>query len=45
MIHELDWNRNSNKLLWHVIYGPSVGQAKLRVDVDATTGNFVRVEQ
>ncbi len=45
VIHELDWNRNSNKLLWHVIYGPSVGQAKLRVDVDATTGNFVRVEQ
>ena len=45
VIQELDWNRNSNKLLWHVIYGPSAGQAKLRVAVDATTGSFVRVEQ
>jgi len=41
----LDWDRNSNQLIWHVIYGVSRDAAKLRVAVNATTGDFVRVEK
>ncbi len=42
--YDLDWNPANNELLWHVIYGPS-SEPKLRVAVDATTGEFVRVEK
>jgi len=41
----LDWNRQTNELLWHVIYGVDRETAKLRVAVDASTGNFSRVEK
>jgi len=41
----LDWNRQSNQLLWHVIYGSDRESAALRVAVDASTGDFVRVEK
>ena len=40
----LDWNRGSNNLVWHVIYGASRNDAKLIADVDATTGEFLRKE-
>ena len=35
-----DWNHNTNELVWHVIYG-----SKLRVAVNASTGDFIRVEK
>jgi hypothetical protein len=41
----LDWNQAANLLNWHVIYGPSRGDAKLVIDVDASTGAFVREEK
>ena len=41
----LDWDARKNQLMWHVIYGISRGDAKLTVDVDASTGEFVRVEK
>jgi len=41
----LDWAPGGNTLVWHVIYGPSRNDAKLVVDVDATTGEFVRKEK
>jgi hypothetical protein len=41
----LDWNRMGNNLIWHVIYGASRNEAKLVVDVDATTGEFIRKEK
>lgn len=41
----LDWNPSQNKLIWHVIYGSSRSDAKLAVSVDATTGEFMRVEK
>lgn len=41
----LDWNPATNELMWHVIYGTSAADAKLRVAVDATTGDSVRVEK
>ena len=40
-----DWNHNTNQLIWHVIYGASRETAKLTVAVDATTGEFIRVEK
>jgi hypothetical protein len=41
----LDWNRQTNELLWHVIYGTDRDTAKLRVAVNASTGEFSRVEK
>jgi hypothetical protein len=40
-----DWNHNTNELIWHVIYGASRDNAKLRVAVNASTGEFIRVEK
>ncbi len=40
-----DWNRNTNQLIWHVIFGPGREGAKLVVSVDASTGEFIRVEK
>jgi hypothetical protein len=41
----LDWNRANNELVWHVIYGNTRDDAKLRVAVNASTGEFLRVEK
>ena len=41
----LEWAAGENNLVWHVIYGPSRNDAKLVVDVDATTGEFIRKEK
>jgi hypothetical protein len=40
-----DWNRNSNQLIWHVIFGANRESSKLTVSVDASTGAFIRVEK
>ena len=40
-----DWNRNTNELVWHVIYGSGREGAKLVVSVNASTGEFIRVEK
>ncbi|MGH9641448.1 MAG: hypothetical protein ACRD3Q_03400 [Terriglobales bacterium] len=45
VIFILDWNRQGNELLWHVIYGIDRETAKLRVAVNASTGEFLRVEK
>jgi hypothetical protein len=45
ILYVLDWNRQAGQLVWHVIYGTDVDSAKLRVAVNASTGNFVRVER
>jgi len=39
----LDWDSRKNQLIWHVGYGDS--RAKLTVAVDASTGDFLRVEK
>jgi hypothetical protein len=41
----LEWNRQTNELLWHVVYGTDRATAKLRVAVNASTGEFSRVEK
>jgi len=45
VLYALDWSRATNQLIWHVIYGSSRDDAKLRVAVNATTGEFIRVEK
>jgi len=40
-----DWNRSGNDLVWHVIYGTSRDDAKLAVSINASTGEFIRVEK
>ena len=40
-----DWNRNTNELIWHVIYGTGRDSSKLTVAVNASTGEFIRVEK
>jgi hypothetical protein len=40
-----DFNHNTNKLVWHVIFGPNRENSKLTVSIDASTGEFIRVEK
>jgi hypothetical protein len=41
----LDWDASKNQLVWHVIYGSSQEEAKLRIAVNASTGEVLRVEK
>jgi hypothetical protein len=45
VIYICDWNHNTNELVWHVIYGSTRDSAKLTVAVNASTGEFIRVEK
>lgn len=45
VIYVCYWNHNTNQLVWHVIYGSSHEGAKLTVSVNASTGEFIRVEK
>lgn len=45
VIYVCDWNHNTNELIWHVIYGTSRDDAKLTVAVNASSGEFIRVEK
>lgn len=43
--YNLTWNGRENKLAWRVAFGPQPNQPKLAVDVDATTGTFMKTEK
>jgi hypothetical protein len=45
VLYVLDWYGSKNALVWHVIFGENRGEAKLTVMVNASTGEFVRVEK
>jgi len=45
ILYVCDWNHNTNTLTWHVIFGASRDAAKLTVAVNASTGEFIRVEK
>jgi hypothetical protein len=45
VLYLLDWSGLTNELIWHVIYGANRDQAKLKVAVDASSGDFMRVEK
>ncbi len=41
----LDWDARKSTLLWHVVYGTGMDDAQLRIAVNATSGEFDRVEK
>jgi len=43
--YSLDWSNATNKLIWHVIYGTTRDDAKLVVDIDASSGDYIRTEK
>ena len=45
VIFVLAWDSSKNQLVWHVLYGENPNDTKLRIAVDATTGDFLRVEK
>jgi hypothetical protein len=45
IVYLADWNRNENELVWHVYYGNSRDEAKLKIAVNASTGEFLRKEK
>ena len=45
VIYICDWNHNTSELTWHVIYGAGREGAKLTVAVNASSGEFIRVEK
>ena len=45
VVYICDWNPRENQLIWHVIYGTGTDDARLRVAVDASSGEFLRVEK
>ncbi len=45
VIFVLEWDAAKNQLVWHVLYGDNPTETKLRIAVDATSGEFIRVEK
>ena len=45
ILYMLDWSHATNELIWHVIYGNSRDDAKLKIEVNASSGDFIRVEK
>lgn len=45
VLYILEWDHVNNELVWHVIYGNSRDDAKLKVAVNASTGAFLRIEK
>lgn len=45
VFYVLDWSTPTSELVWHVIYGDSRDNPKLKVAVNASSGEFIRVEK
>src|ERR1700741_1521154 len=45
VLYILEWDHVTNELIWHVIYGESRDNAKPKVAVNATSGDFLRIEK
>ncbi len=45
VLYMLDWNPRDNQLVWHVLYGGTGMDTKLRIAVEGTTGNYLRTEK
>jgi len=45
VIFLLDWDASKNQLVWHILYGENPTETKLRIAVDATSGEFLRIEK
>jgi hypothetical protein len=45
ILYMVDWSKPTSELVWHVTYGTNPYEAKLKVAVNASTGDFLRVEK
>ena len=45
VFYNLTWNGRENKLFWRVAFGPQPNQPKLAIDVDASSGTFIKTEK
>lgn len=45
ILYTLDWSGKTNELIWHVSYGETPSEYKLKIAVDASTGGFLRKEK
>lgn len=45
VIFLLAWDAGKSQLVWHVLYGENPTETKLRIAVDATSGDFLRIEK
>jgi hypothetical protein len=45
VFYALNWNARENKLTWRVVYGPELNDPELAIDIDASTGTFMKVEK
>jgi hypothetical protein len=45
ILYVLDWSGPTAELIWHVYYGSARADAKLKVDVNASTGTFIHAEK
>jgi hypothetical protein len=45
VVYLVEWNNSENELEWHVYYGNSRDDAKLKIAVNASTGEFLRKEK
>lgn len=45
IIYTLDWDAQSNELIWHVSYGESPIEYKLKIAVNASTGGYLKKEK
>ncbi|HEV2112527.1 MAG TPA: PepSY domain-containing protein, partial [Terriglobales bacterium] len=43
--YRLRWDPSHNNLVWNVMFGGSGGNSKLNVQLDATTGSFIKIEK
>jgi hypothetical protein len=43
--YNLGWHARESKLVWRVAFGPEQNNPKITIDVDATSGEFMRVEK
>jgi len=45
VFYVLDWSAATNELIWHVMYGATKDQIKLNVAINASSGEFIRIEK
>jgi hypothetical protein len=45
VLYILEWDVVANELVYHVIYGNSRDDYKLKIAVNATSGEFIRIEK
>lgn len=45
IVYVLDWDGKANELIWHVVYGESPSDYRLKIAVNASTGGYLKKEK